>query len=381
VFTVVANGDTIATGADSVVYVSTDAGATWKRSAPVATGIFQVDAVLVRNGRIYAGTQQNHGVLVSDDLGDTWHDYNDGLVGLGALDIADLIMAGDSLYAATVGGGAWVRNLHSGPWIHFGNQIEALQADNMTAIAAGGSRLFAAGGFNGTVFVRDPGQPDWTLSLLFNDRFAPGLAGLSAIWTGQRWVVGSNIGLFTSPNGQEPWTFVDFGINPVLFVGFATYGHDLFASLGAGGGTLITMSRDDGTTWQSLDSLFGVFTYKLARQGTTLYAGRVDGLWKRSIANVAAVPDGALARLSFAIAGRHPPVGDDVRFAFELPDAGPIEIDVFDVTGRRAGVIRETRPAGRGEVRWNAGQLRSGVYFARLTAAGSHATTRLVHVR
>ena len=33
------------------------------------------------------------------------------------------------------------------------------------------------------VFFLDLGQPDWTLSLLFNDRFAPGLAGLTAIWT------------------------------------------------------------------------------------------------------------------------------------------------------------------------------------------------------
>jgi photosystem II stability/assembly factor-like uncharacterized protein len=379
-FTVWANCDTIVAGADSVVYISTNAGTTWKRSAPVAAGLFQVDAVLVRNGRLYAGTQQNHGVLVSDDLGDTWSDYNQGLSGLGSLDVIELISRGDSLYLATVGGGAWVRDVHSGPWIHFGNQIEAFQASNMTTIAAGGSRLFAAGGFNGTVFYRDPGQPDWTVSLLFNDRFAPGLAGLSAFWTGHRWLVGSNIGIFHSPTGHEPWTLVDFGIRPILFVGFAASGPDLFASLGAGGGTLIAMSRDDGVTWQGVDSLFSAFVYRLARVGTTLYAGRVDGLWRRSIAGIADVPDSPTPRLAFAIAGLNP-VRDQVRFVFELPTAGPIAIDVFDVRGRKVGeVTREMRPAGRGEIGWDVSRLASGIYYARFTAAGHHATARVVHI-
>jgi photosystem II stability/assembly factor-like uncharacterized protein len=382
VFTVSANRDTLVAGLDSTVFVSTDAGATWQQSTTVASGLNAVSSVLVHDGRLYAGTDRQ-GVFVSDDLGGTWAAYSEGLGGLGSFDIAELIVHGDSLYAATIGGGAWVRRLDSGPWIHFGDQIEAYQASNMTAIAAGGSRLFAAGGFNGTVFYRDPGQTDWTVSLLFNDRFAPGLAGLSAIWTGNRWVVGSNIGIFHSATGQEPWTFVDFGINPVLFVGFAQLGTDLFASLGAGGGTLITMSRDDGFTWQNVDTLVSVFTYRLAVEGTTLYAGRVDGLWRRSIADVDSAPGDAVpASFSFAIAGSHPVVGDGVRFAIQLPEAGPIEIEVFDVAGRRVGrVTREMQSAGRGEIEWDAGPLAAGVYYARLTSGGRRATTRLVHIR
>jgi hypothetical protein len=380
IFTVWANGDTLTAGADSMAYVSTDAGLTWKQSATVASGLNSVSTVVVHEGRLYAGTDRQ-GVFVSDDLGDTWTGYSQGLAGLGGFDIMDLLVHGDSLYAATEGGGAWVRGFGAPSWTHFGNEIENFQASNMTAIAAGGSRLFAAGGFNGTVFYRDPGQADWTLSLLFNDRFAPGLAGLSAIWTGRRWVVGSNIGIYHSPTGQEPWTYVDFGIRPIFFVGFAMFGNDLFTSLGAGGGTLIAMSRDDGVTWQGLDSLFSVFTYKIARQGTTLYAGRVDGLWRRSLADIDSVPgEVPPSPLAFGIAGPRPVVGGPVRFSFALPEAGPIAIDVFDVAGRRVGAIRETRPAGRGELDW-VDRLASGIYYARLTAAGRRATLRLVRIR
>jgi hypothetical protein len=283
-FSVAVNGDTITAGADSVVYVSTNAGATWKGSAIVAEGLDSVERVRMRNGRLYAGTRRK-GVFVSDNLGDSWSDFNQGLVGgfgNSQLVIVDMIIRGDSIFVATEGSGAWVRNLVAGTWNLFGNAFGPAQATNMTLIAAGGSRLFAAGGFNGTVFYRDPGDPDWTLSLLFNDRFAPGLAALSAIWTGTRWVVGANIGVFFSTLGQEPWTFSDPGAGRPLFtVPMAQHGHELFANFGAFVSTIM-LSRDDGTSWEFLENL-PVPVTGLAVLGETLYASRTDGLWRRSI--------------------------------------------------------------------------------------------------
>jgi hypothetical protein len=157
-------------------------------------------------------------------------------------------------------------------------------------------------------------------------------------------------------------------------------GADLYASFGAGGGTLISRSRDDGVTWQGLDTLFSVFVYDIGREGKTLYAGRVDGLWRRSIDSVASTPpDVTPSRLMFAIIGAQP-VGNRVRFGFDLPEASPVTLEVFDVAGRRVGeAIHETRPAGHGEIAWDAEALPVGVYHARLIAGGRHATLRLVH--
>jgi len=387
VFSVWTKGDTILAGADSVAYISTNAGNTWKRSARVAAGVTSVRDLKIRNGRLYAGTGRfdtpGQGVFVSDDFGDTWSGFNQGLVGgfnNSQDDITDLLIRGDSLYAATDGAGVWVRNLNAGSWGRFGDIFGPEQSNSVTAIAAGGSRLLACAGGNGTVYFRDPGQPDWTLSLLFNDHFAAGLAALSATWNGRGWVVGSNIGVFHSATGQEPWTFVDFGLHQLFFAPIVNRGTDLFVSLGAANGTLVALSHDNGATWQNLDTLAAALTYDMALQGTTLYAGRVGGLWQRSVANLLSVPDGGShSHLSFAIAGAHP-VGDRVHFAFELPESGPIEIEVFDVAGRRVGdKIREVRPAGHGEVDWDANRLAAGVYLARLSAAGERANVRLVH--
>ena len=381
-YTVWANGDTIAAGSDSTVSISVDAGATWKNSATVVADGLEVERVRMRNGRLYAGTRRR-GVFVSDDRGDTWSDFNQGLVGGfgdSQLDIVDMLLRGDSLYVATEGAGAWVRNLTAGTWHLFGNEFGPDQATNMTLIAAGGSRLFAAGGFNGTVFYRDPGDPDWTLSLLFNDRFAPGLAALSALWTGSRWVVGSNIGIFFSALGQSPWTFSDPGAGSPLFtVPLAMAGHDLIANFGAFRST-ISLSRDEGSSWSTLETL-PVPVTGLAVLGNTIYASRTDGLWRRPVSELVSAPDDTTPpRLAFAVAGSQP-TGDRVHFAFELPDAGPIIVEAFDTAGRRVGqTIRDVRPAGGGGIEWDARGLAAGVYYARLTAQGGRAVARWIRL-
>src|SRR5262245_39869134 len=94
------SGDTITTSGDSTVYVSTDAGITWKTSVKVASSLRAVTRVQMHNRRVYAGTSRK-GVFVSDNQGATWSDFNQGLVGGfldGQLDIADMLIRGDSIY-------------------------------------------------------------------------------------------------------------------------------------------------------------------------------------------------------------------------------------------------------------------------------------------
>jgi hypothetical protein len=381
IFNVFVSGDTIAASADTAVYVSTDAGAAWKTSARVAPGVTDIERIRIHNGRLFAGAR-GQGVFVSDDLGETWSDFNQGLVGGFAnsqLVVIDMMVVGDSLYVATDGAGVWVRNLTSGTWGPFGNAFEANEANNMTAIAAGNGRLFGAGGFNGTVFYRDPGQSDWTLSLLFNDRFAAGLAALTALWTGSHWVVGANNGVYVSAHGQEPWTFSNPGAgNPLFTVSFAQHGHDLFANFGAFA-SRICMSTDDGITWRTIETL-PVPVPSLAILGDTLYAARTDGLWRRSIAGLSEPPRPS-SGLSFAIEGAQP-VRDLTRFRFDLPEAGHAVVEVFDVAGRRSSkVLDAVMPAGPGEIDWRAGALASGVYLVRMRVGDRSEVRRLIRVR
>lgn len=383
IYSVSTNGDTIAAASDSTAFVSVDAGASWITTAKVAAGVTTIHAVRVHKGRLYAGTH-GQGVFVSSNMGATWQDFSQGLVGGindSQLFIMDLLVRGDTIYAATDGAGPWIRNLAiGGTWSHYGNAINLGQAGNMASIGASPTRLLACGGFNGDVFYRDAGDADWTESLLFNDHLAAGLAPLAAVWTGSSWLVGSNIGVFHSASGQSPWTYFDFGLHPTFFASFALHDRVVFTHFASGEGTGIEYSSDDGVTWQVLDAQPLIFTYNIATIGDLLYAGRVDGLWRRSIATLS-VPGGAPASLSFAIVGPHP-IHDEARFRIELPETARVRIDLFDVSGRRvSGGIDETLPAGTHEVRLTARGLAPGIYMARLRAVGRSETLRLVRIR
>src|SRR5262245_46547117 len=65
-FSLFANGDTLAAGADTAVYLSTNAGVSWQRSTKPVAGVTSIQALWIRDGRLYAGTF-GQGVFVSDD--------------------------------------------------------------------------------------------------------------------------------------------------------------------------------------------------------------------------------------------------------------------------------------------------------------------------
>lgn len=83
-------------------------------------------------------------------------------------------------------------------------------------------------------------------------------------------------------------------------------------------------------------------------------------------------------------APRPNPLGREATFAFDLPAAADVALEVFDLGGRRvASVAGGAYPAGSHRVRWNArgddgARLGAGLYFARLRTAGLDRTHRLI---
>jgi hypothetical protein len=384
VFSVWTNGDTIAAGTDTSVYVSTNDGVSWKPSTRVAIGATSITTVRVVNGRLYAGTF-GQGVFVSDDLGDTWSSFNQGLVG-GFLDsqlfLADLETHGSTLLAATQGAGVYARDLAGpGAWSHFGDEFEPNQASNVNDLAVGGTRIVAGAGANGSVFFRDPGAPDWTVSWLNNVGLSPGRQAFVVVFTGQAWLVATGNDLFRSASGQEPWTVVGPHVLGSIGAALAADAAHAFAAFNFIDEVVILHSVDDGITWDVLDELPGVFVYGMALHGDEVLAGRADGLWRRSTATVSVSNPPAPTGLDFALAGPQP-VGSTVRFRFKLHEAAEATLEVFDAAGRRvAEPVRQSWSPGRHELLWSARDLAPGVYAARLTSGARHEVIRLVRVR
>lgn len=98
-----------------------------------------------------------------------------------------------------------------------------------------------------------------------------------------------------------------------------------------------------------------------------------------------AVGDGA-AGAALQLAAVPNPARGNVAVSFELPRAGRVSLEVFDVTGRRVRVIAAgERAAGAHRALWDGrsaeGREQSGLFFLRLTAGGDRATTRVLMLR
>lgn len=81
------------------------------------------------------------------------------------------------------------------------------------------------------------------------------------------------------------------------------------------------------------------------------------------------------------------PFNPNTTIEFSVPKNGPVSIAIYDIQGRKATtLVKDTMAAGVYRVRWNGKSddgraLASGVYFARLEAAGSRDMARLMMLK
>jgi hypothetical protein len=75
------------------------------------------------------------------------------------------------------------------------------------------------------------------------------------------------------------------------------------------------------------------------------------------------------------------PTRGSTTLRYALPKAGMVEIEIFDVMGRKVRILRQgAEKAGRKEVHLQTANLSTGVYFVRLRAGATVKTTRFTVV-
>ncbi len=96
-------------------------------------------------------------------------------------------------------------------------------------------------------------------------------------------------------------------------------------------------------------------------------------------------PGAPEAPAAFAVRGPFPnPVRGSATLSFTLPSAAPVEVDVFDVLGRRVrSLLRGMAPAGESRVLWDGRDsegvaVHPGLYLARVVTGSRQVTRRLV---
>ena len=76
------------------------------------------------------------------------------------------------------------------------------------------------------------------------------------------------------------------------------------------------------------------------------------------------------------------PAGSTTTISFTLPSPGPVELSIYDLLGRRVGVLmNEVKTPGTYEVQLNTSQLSSGTYLYSLTTSNGRLVKTMVVVK
>jgi flagellar hook assembly protein FlgD len=102
---------------------------------------------------------------------------------------------------------------------------------------------------------------------------------------------------------------------------------------------------------------------------------------------VSTTVEGSAPAARTALLGAQPsPFRGSTSLAFELASAGPVSLDVFDVSGKKVrGILSGVRAAGRQRADWDGAddsgrRLPNGVYLARLQAGGYSGVLKVVRI-
>jgi choice-of-anchor B domain-containing protein len=185
-----------------------------------------------------------------------------------------------------------------------------------------------------------------------------------------------------------------------------------FADNDANDWLAVRISNDDGVTWTDVDTLRGPLTSASWEErsirvadfvtptnlvkvrfvaadlaGQNVVESAIDDLiaWDATTIAVYVAPGAAGTRFRF-LAPRPNPAPGAVALTLDLPEAGKVEVGLYDVGGRRVRTLhRGHAPAGPLVLTWDGNddagrRAPAGLYFARARMNGTSAQTRVVRV-
>lgn len=153
------------------------------------------------------------------------------------------------------------------------------------------------------------------------------------------------------------------------------------------GGAHIAVSRWDGTAWSGFaGAVASGPTSSILTVDVAIYQGQpvVAFVENREVKVVTqALPtaaDDVEQPTAFRLHQNYPnPFNPVTTIAVDLPQPGPVALDVFDVLGQPVATLAEgSYPAGTHRFSWNAAEHANGVYLYRLRAGAYTETRRMV---
>ena len=367
-------------GADSVIYISADYGKNYFHSSRIAKDVDFVSAVIKYQNKIFVGTY-NYGIFVSSNNGLTWAEINNGLNGLGATTISDLVVRGDSIYAATYGAGIFVMDLKNPvSWNHYSDGLSYNSSYNVFSLKLIDNVIYAGAGGNGYFYKNDGTSSLWK-EIVFGEFQAEPLIMYDIIKLNTEYFVASSYGLHKSKDGVN-WSYVNPGVGYVSTANFAEHNKTVYVHFSKGTGrTFWFTSSNGGENWNFLEDQKGAEVLNIAIIDNKLFAGRLYGMWYMDL-NPTSVENSDNIPQNFQLMQNYPnPFNPETNISYRVSAAAWVTLKVFDILGKEvATLVDEYKQPGRYSYRLSANDLSlsSGIYFYTLASKGFSNTKKLM---
>jgi len=380
------------------MFQSTDKGATWTEintdlDNPYVTAL---SVATLRSGEkmVYAATSGG-GVFVRGHRSRKWAEANAGLTNHDIRSVAVTSAVnedeGDGIYVSAPGTGIFRSSNYGGSWC---TANVGLTCTSVLCLVAGGDegfgeRLFA-GTCSGSLFCTTAGETCWKeancgmqglpiLSMTARHR-SDGRADIFAGTDGG--------GILRSTDHGRSWDIANDGLSHLTVWSLASANDGqgrsvLFAGTSGGG---VFASTDNGDHWMPINvGLSDLHVWSLAADGKNLYAGICGGgVYIRSLSEISSSitlvePAGPIPSC-FSLEQNYPnPFNPSTTITFALPLASHTSLRVFDLLGKEVAVLVQGElNAGIHACQWNCVDLPSGVYLYRLETSQFTETRRLV---
>lgn len=99
--------------------------------------------------------------------------------------------------------------------------------------------------------------------------------------------------------------------------------------------------------------------------------------------NLKITPDQQMISSAFQLYQNFPnPFNPTTTIEFSIPQSGMVTMTIYDVLGREVEtILNEYRNTGYHNLRWNATNISSGIYFVRMQSGGFSQVRKLMVVR
>ena len=399
-----------------IIYLFCDCKAQWIQ-IPEGLGTNKsISCLVLRGNNLYTSTY-NDGIYYTSTGGANWiHTPIDSLNTISVAINGMNIFFGLNYYCILPIG--LYRSLDGGLTFEQTSLTERL----VNSILINEKKVFAgclSGTLPGGVYFSSDNGSNWMQTSIFDDDVWCLAAINNIVYAGLAYGPYSPGGLYSSTNSGENWSLLGLSNKNVYSIAFkdniiiagtgasiyltsnngmnwiqtsitnrqvnalAVKDNYIFAGTETGG---IYLSSNNGINWmqknQGLDTLN---IHSLALTNEYIFAGTMGrSVWRRDLNEIVDIENvNTEIPLMFELEQNYPnPFNSMTNVKFEMLNAGNVKINVYDITGRevvrRGELVNKYLQAGTYEVRFESGDLPSGIYFYRMEANGFTDVKRMI---